>query len=355
MKKSLLIVCMLLLTACGEGKKEQKTEAPRPVLIQTVTLQPRVEERQFVATIRPRFETDLSFRVSSKVAKRLVDVGQTVQKGQVLATLDETDLVLQREQTSADLAAAKASLDQAELELTRVTTLKKDGWSATAVVERQRAATEEARGRVLRSERAQRLAANALSYATLVAETEGSVTATFIDSGQVVTAGQPAIRLAQNNEIEAVVSIPETLLDRARSSVARVTLWKDGQEFAAQLRELASVADPATRTYQARYTLIAPNQSVKWGMTATVHLKEASDVSVARLPLSALFEQGGGMHVWIVDKDGKLALKPVTAESYEARTVLISKGVQNGDRVVILGVHKLEAAQAVKIIDAATL
>ena len=121
-----------------------------------------------------------------------------------------------------------------------------------------KAAGDEARARLNRAERSVDLTKNSLSYATLEADTRGVVTATLVEPGQVVASGQTAIRVARFNEKEAVVAIPETLLGRAKDGVATVSLWSEpGKKYAAKLREVAPSADPATRTYLAKFSLPA--------------------------------------------------------------------------------------------------
>jgi RND family efflux transporter MFP subunit len=318
-----------------------------------VAFEARTPERSFVATIRPRVESDLGFRVPGKVAQRLVNVGDAVTAGQALATLDPTDLRLQQEQAEAEMRAGGAALAQAEAELKRITTLRGEGWSTASGLDRQKAATEEARGRVARAERSLALAQNALSYATLAADADGVVTAVQVEPGQVLAAGQTAIRLARLQEKEAVVAVPEAQVAAVRDGRASLTLWSDpGRRYGAVLRELSPSADPATRTYLARFAVPEADAAVRLGMTATVTVGDAAAARVARLPLSALYNQGGGPSVWVVDVDGRPVLRPVAVESYEARDVLVSRGLAEGDKVITLGVQKLDAGQRVRIVQA---
>src|ERR1700737_2276855 len=153
---------------------------------------------------------------------------------------------------------------------------------------------------------------NSLSYPTLVAATRGVVTAPLIDAGQVVASGQTAIRVARFGEKEAVVAIPEMLVGRAKDGVATVTLWSDAdKKYVAKLREIAPAADPATRTYLAKFSLPDAGDSVSLGMTATLTLSDRATERVAKLPLSALFSQGGAPSLYVVDASGGGALKPV--------------------------------------------
>jgi len=340
----------IMLAGCND-KVAEKAAPSRPVLVATVHYEAESPERSFVGTIKPRIETDMGFRVPGKVAKRLVEVGQTVDIGQPLATLDEIDLKLQAEQAEAELRAATGVLAQAAAAETRARDLRAKGWATDAQMDQARAAADEARARLNRAQRSVELTNNSLSYATLLADTRGVVTATLIDAGQVVAAGQTAVRVARFAEKEAVVAIPETLLGRAKEGTATVTLWSEpNRKYAAKLREVAPSADPATRTYLAKFSLPDAGDKVSLGMTATLTLADPATQRVARLPLSALFSEGGDPSFYVVDEKGDVALKPVAVKSYESNDVVIAGGVDEGAKVVALGVQKLDPAQKVRVV-----
>src|SRR5712675_3603220 len=345
-----LALVAIALAGCNEVVAE-KVAPSRPVLVSTVHYEPESPERSFVGTIKPRIETDMGFRVPGKVARRLVEVGQTVDVGQPLATLDEVDLKLQAEQAEAEFRAATGVLAQAAAAEQPAKDLRAKGWATDAQLDQAKATADEARARLNRAQRSVDLTKNSLSYATLVADTRGVVTATLIDAGQVVASGQTAIRVARFAEKEAVVAIPETLLGRAKDGVATVTLWSEpNKKYAAKLREIAPAADPATRTYLAKFSLPGAGEKVSLGMTATLTLADPATERVARVPLSALFSQGGDPSLYIVDASGDVALKPVTVKSYESNDVVISGGVEEGARIVALGVQKLDPTQKVRVV-----
>ena len=345
-----LALMAIALTGCNELAAE-KAAPSRPVLVSTVHYEAESPSRSFVGTIRPRIEADMGFRVPGKVAKRLVEVGQTVDLGQPLATLDEVDLKLQAEQADAEFHAATGVLAQAAAAETRAKDLRAKGWATDAQLDTAKASADEARARLDRAVRSVELTKNSLSYATLVADTRGVVTATLIDAGQVVASGQTAIRVARFGEKEAVVAIPETLLGRAKDGVATVTLWSDpNKKYAAKLREIAPAADPATRTYLAKFSLPDAGETVSLGMTATLTLADPATTRVARLPLSALFNEGGDPSLYVVGDNGDVVLKPVKVKSYESNDVVVSAGVDDGARVVALGVQKLDPAQKVRVV-----
>ena len=346
----LLAFSAIALAGCNDSVA-QKAEPMRPVLVATAHYEAESPERSFVGTIRPRIEADMGFRVPGKVARRLVEVGESVDVGQPLATLDEVDLKLQAEQADAELTAATGVLAQAAAAETRAKDLRVKGWTTDAQLDQAKAAADEARARLNRAERSVDLTKNSLSYATLVADSRGVVTATLVEPGQVVAAGQTAIRVARFGEKEAVVAIPETLLGRAKEGTASVTLWSEpNKKYAAKLREIAPAADPATRTYLAKFTLPGADDRVSLGMTATLTLADPATQRVARLPLSALFNEGGAPSFYIVDDKGDVTLKPVTIKAYESNDVVITGGVDEGDKVVALGVQKLDPTQKVRVV-----
>jgi RND family efflux transporter MFP subunit len=347
-----LAAAAIALTGCDDTVA-QKAEPSRPVLVATVHYEAETPERSFVGTVRPRIEADIGFRVSGKVAKRLVEVGQTVDVGQPLATLDEIDLRLQAEQAEAEFRAATGVLAQAAAAETRAKELRAKGWATDAQMDQASAAADEARARLNRAERSVELTKNSLSYATLVSDARGVVTATLVEPGVVVAAGQAAIRVARFAEKEAVVAIPETLIERAKTGTASVTLWSEpDKKYTARLREIAPAADPATRTYLAKFSLPGADDNVSLGMTATLTLADPATSRVARLPLSALFSEGRAPSFYVVNDKGEVSLKPVAVKSYGSGDVLVTSGVAEGDQVVALGVQKIDPTQKVRVVSA---
>ncbi len=345
-----LALIAIALAGCDETVAERAAPS-RPVLVASVHYEQESPERSFVGTVKPRIETDMGFRVPGKVARRLVEVGQTVDVGQPLATLDEVDLKLQAEQAEAEFRAATGVLAQAGAAEQRAKDLRAKGWATDAQLDSAKAAADEARARLNRAERSVELTRNSLSYATLMADSRGVVTATLVDPGQVVASGQTAIRVARFAEKEAVVAIPETLVGRAKDGTATVTLWSEpDRKYAAKLREIAPSADPATRTYLAKFSLPDAGEEVSLGMTATLTLADPQSERVARLPLSSLYSQGGDPSLYVVDHRGDVTLKPVTVKSYESNNVVISGGVEEGASIVVLGVQKLDPSQKVRVV-----
>jgi RND family efflux transporter MFP subunit len=350
--RALLALLGALAVAGCEANTAPALKVARPVLVQRVAFERADTTREFVGVVRARYETDLGFRVAGKIVTRIVNVGDRVKVGDVVARLDPEDLRLQVQSAEAELAAATSNLAQAAADFERYAKLKSQGWAATADFERKKAANDEAQGRLDRAKRALDLAKNQLDYADLKADAAGVITATLAEPGQVVAIGQAVARLAHRGEKEAVVALPETLLAQARSATPVVTLWAErNRSFAAHLRELSPQADPGTRTYAARFTIDNADDTVAFGMTATVTLTQAADARLAKLPLSAIINRGTGPSVYAVDASDTLVLRPVTVASFTENAALVTAGIGDGERIVTLGVQTLEAGRKVRTVE----
>src|SRR2546423_4563844 len=289
----LIALSMLLVLAGCEANTAPSVTSERPVQVQRISFDNENVSREFVGVVRARYETDLAFRVAGKIVARLVNVGDRVKAGDIVARLDPQDLKLQAESAEAEFGAATSNLTQAIADLERYTKLRTSGYASVADFDRKKWTKDEAEGRLERAKRALDLARNQLAYSDLKADADGVITATMAEPGQVVALGQAVARLAHRGEKEAVVALPETWLGEARRAQATVRLWSEPDRvFTARLRELSPQADAATRTYAARFTIENPDDTVALGMTATVTLSHAADARVAKLPLAAIVNRG---------------------------------------------------------------
>ncbi|WP_374448985.1 efflux RND transporter periplasmic adaptor subunit [Stella sp.] len=338
------------IAACKRDEAVAREPTPPRVQVDRVTFQPSETARTFVGVVQPRYETDLGFRVAGKVVERPVNVGDPVRKGDLVARLDTTDLRLQVESTEAELAAATSSLAQAAADERRYAGLRSSGFAAAADYDRKKAARDEAEGRAKRARRSLELARNQLEYGELRASADGVVTAAPVEAGQVVAIGQAVVRVAQTIEREALVALPETWLADAPAASAVVRLWsQDVRPYRASLRELSPQADPATRTYAARFRIEEAGPEAAFGMTATVTLTRQEQVAAAQVPLSAIVNRGAGPHVYVVDPRTETLLeRPVTVATFGSRTAAVTDGLSDGETIVTLGVQKLEAGRKVR-------
>lgn len=348
---TVLLSVMVPVSACRE--EARPVEAVQPIRAAVVHLAPMSETHSYVGTIKPRYESDLGFRVAGKITARLVNVGDAVLSGQVLARLDPIDYRLSRESSEAELKAARSSLSQAEADEGRFRKLNQQAWVSNSTFEQKKAIADEARGRVERAMRALELARNQLDYTELRATNTGIVTALPVETGQVVAPGQLICRVARLDELEVAVSIPEGRLESDRSMEAHIALWASPEShYEARLREISPDADRATRTFQARYTILHPDARLALGKTATVVLARPRAFELMRLPLAAVFKDQGPPSVWLIDEaQGRVRKTEVEVTRWDDGSVVVSHGLEPGQKIVALGVHKLDAGKRVRIVE----
>lgn len=342
MKNAFLFVLVTAtLAACGK-EEAPPSKIERPALTHVVGAQADDSGSVYSGEIRARHETQLGFRIGGKIVERLADAGAVVKAGQPLARLDSADTALQA-------GAAEAQYQLAEADAKRYRELRAKGFVSQAALDAKEAA--------LKSAAAQAgLTRNQSAYTTLRADRNGVVAATLAEAGQVVSAGQPVLRVAYDGEREVAISIPESQLAGLKvGAPAEVTLWAGEGEAAVyqgRLRELAPAADPVSRTYPARIALDRADERLALGMTARVSLAGASTGSGQRsylVPLSAIFQQGDQSAVWVVAADRSVALRNVKVAAYRDDGALVAEGLAAGERIVAAGVHKLSAGEKIRL------
>jgi len=347
----LSIPAVTLLSGCG--KPAETPPVVRSVRTLVVASADSQLYRDFAAEIRARTETQLGFRVGGKVTRRLVELGQHVQAGQVLAQLDPQDLKLGEDAARAGLASAEVQAAQAVANLKRFTDLRAQGFISEAELERH-TTTERAAQAALRQARAQAgVQSNQAGYATLVATAAGVITSVNVEPGQVVAAGQPVMALAHDGARDAVFSVPEDLGAVVRplagkAAGVQVRRWGATEWGQAAVREVAAAADPVTRTYLAKAGVVGP--SYELGQTATVRVRVPTQVAGGlQVPVSAVVEREGKSVVWVLDPRS-MAVQPQTVFTGDVlgNVVLVAKGLQPGQEIVTAGAHVLQPGQTVR-------
>jgi len=355
MNKPLLVSAALGLAALGLAgcaKKEAPQEPVRAVRTTTVSGADSVSSHEYAAEIRARTESRLGFRVAGKLQSRAVNLGDAVKAGQVLAQLDPQDLRLGQEAARAAVAAAQTNFDQLAADYKRFKELRDQGFIGAAELDRREAAMKTARAQLDQAKAQAAVQGNQATYASLVADAPGVVTAVEAEPGQVVGAGTPVVRLAHDGPRDAVFSVPEDRVGTLRqllnqSGAVTLVPWGGGEPAKATVREVAAAADPATRTFQVKADV--GNSPVRLGQTANIRIESKPVAGVIRLPLTAVAEAKGQTVVWLFDRSAMtVRTQPVTVAGADGNTVVIAQGVKPGDEVVTAGTHALTPGQKVK-------
>jgi RND family efflux transporter MFP subunit len=352
----LLLGSALALAGCSEASP--KTPEVKSVRTLVVDPRPVEDDRSAVGEVRPRYESELGFRIAGKVVLRAVDVGASVKKGDLLARLDTQDYRNKLKSVESDIVAAQAVLTEAEATEGRLRHLLENGNTTRANYDVALKNLRSAEAKLDASRTAMEMAKDQLGYAELRADFDGIVTAVNAEAGQVVNVGQTIVRLARPDEKDAVFAIAESAFERRsgneRPEIIALLLSNPSIKAEGVVREISPVADPATRTFQVKVTLKNPPEQMRFGGSVVGRVK-TSTKAMPVLPGSALFDKAGRPAVWLVDPaTSTVLLKPVAVARYETDRVVISAGLVKGDVVVTAGVNRLRENQKVRLAEGAS-
>lgn len=351
---ALLGACTLFgLGACGA--KHAAQAPPALVVAQSVHAGTRSEglPMRYPVEVSARYANTMSFRVPGKLIERAVRLGDSVHKGQAVARLDPVDAQSQADAAKASLTAAEHRLSFAKQQLDRDTAQGAENLIAANQLEQTQDAYSSALAAREQAADQWTVARNNLQYNTLIADHDGVITSENADTGQVVAAGQAVFGLAWSGDIDIV-------LDAAAGDVGVIAPGQSasvtfpalrGRRFEAHVREVAPAADPQSRTYRVKLTLTQPGDGIRLGMTGDAVLAPADDPSAApsfKVAATALFHRGKDPAVWVVRGDSTLELRPVKVRSYAERSILVTQGLNDGDSVVVAGVHTVYEGERVK-------
>jgi RND family efflux transporter MFP subunit len=305
-------------------------------------------DRRFTGIVAARVQSNLGFRVAGKVVERLVDAGQQVKAGQPLMRIDETDLRLALAAKRNAVAAARASVVQTSADERRYADLVGNGWASRQRYEKAKAALDTTKAQLAAAEAEARVAENEATYSVLVADADGTVVETLGEPGQVVSAGQTMVRIAQAGLREAVVALPETIRPAIGSAAEASVYGGDGRRYTAHLRQLSDAADAQTRTYEARYVLDGEAAAAPLGATVTIRLASQASQPETQVPLGAVLDDGRNTGVWVLDSaTSAVHFRPVRLVRVTSETAVIT-GLSSSDQVVSLGAHLLQEGTRVR-------
>ncbi|AEG50174.1 efflux transporter, RND family, MFP subunit [Sphingobium chlorophenolicum L-1] len=335
------------LAGCGQSDADPRT-APPLVRIAAAGAAEGAD-REFAGIVGSRVQSDLGFRVAGKVVARLVDAGQVVRRGQPLMRIDPTDYTLAAQSADSTVAAARARAVQTAADEARYRDLVSAGAVSASAYDQAKAAALSARAQLSAAEAQARVSRNDAGYTVLVADADGTVAETLAEPGQVVAAGQTVVRLARSGPREAIVALPETLRPALGTEAEARTF--SGLGGTARLRQLSDAADPATRTFEARFVLAGAPAAAPLGSTVTIRLGVPGQAPTLSVPLGAIYDRGKGPGVWVVEGRNvpKVNWRPVKLAAIGEESATVTAGLRPGERFVALGAHMLHQGQQVRI------
>jgi RND family efflux transporter MFP subunit len=347
---------VVLLAGCGERIEpgRQPNDAP---LISDLTLAPVQEVAlgsgdSFVAVLESSERAVLAARIDGRVSAIVVRVGEQVQAGQLLITIEDNQAGARLGQARAALTSARSSVSAAEARLAlaektaeryqrlaaaeAVTQQELDRVEAELQVARQDLAS--ARAAVARSEAARGAAAEEVAYSRVVAPFAGQVVRREVEAGSTVQPGTPLLVLDQLGRAQVRAQIPESRIDRLRlGGEVLVEIPSLGRSWPAQVVEIAPAADPGSRSFQVKAELPAEVQAAS-GLFARLHLT-AEEQTTLLIPQTALVRRGQLHGVYAVE-GGLLHYRLVKTGRELDDQVEILSGLIAGETIVVEGVQR---------------
>jgi len=347
-----------VLVFAGCDKPTEPAASPRPTLVMVVGGAAESSSMVLVGEVRPRFEASQGFRINGKITERKVDVGAQVKKGQLLARLDAADANLNAAAAMADVRAAEASHALAVAELERQRQLFAKKFISASALDIREAELKTSAAKLAQVKAQANVTGNQTQYTNLTADRDGVITMIRAEPGQVVQAGETIAQIANLKETEVMVAVPESRMAEVKvGTQVAIKMWASPDKvYAGRVREIAPAAETATRAFNVRVSVTDADDRVKLGMTAGVKFiqQQASQSAQLLIPLAALTEINGKKLVWVIDAENKAQPREVTAGAFTEDGVLITSGLQTGEKIAIAGVHTLVKGQLVKAVAKAT-
>lgn len=339
------LVASLMLSACDNTPEVETAPPVRPAKLIEISAESNIRSIRLPAVAAAADSSVLTFQVSGVLQNIDVNEGDEVERGQVIAELDERDF-----QTA--VASAQATFDNAQIDFTRTETLVERGSAARSMLDQRRSQRDVARASL-------NSARKALDDTVLRAPFDGVVADLHVENFETVTPQQPIATIQGNGLAEAVVQVPATIVVNA-DQIEPIELYVEwdaapGVQMNAVLGEFASLADPSTQTFETRFGFTPPdNLLILPGMTGILRGQfriageQSADAQIVA-PISAILAEAGQTYVWLVDPDAMTVSKrDVVVSPGIGETVVIASGVAPGDVIVGAGGHYLREGAEIR-------
>ena len=336
------------LAACQPAPEAQKAAA---IEVDTIVAA-QVDyptETALSGEIQAEFSSDLAFQIGGQVQERLVNVGDHVTAGQVLARVGSAEQIADRDAAQAQLTAAQSRLAQSQSDLDRQQSLLGQGLVTRSAYDRAVEIVATSRSAVDSAQAALDGANEALGHTELKAFADGTVTALKVEPGQVVQAGQYGFTVANDGPREAVFHVDEGVLtdEFAKQSFTVRLFERPDISAPAVLNEIAPTIDKSTGSVRVKLKMDSPPADMTLGSVVVTTARYQVTPAIV-VPASALTSANGQPAVWIVAPETHaVALRPVTLTKFDAQSLVITEGIEPGERVVTDGASLIYPQQIV--------
>jgi len=351
MRSATVLVCLGLglVAACSKAPPPPEI---RPVRTVTATAGTDGELVSLTGHIRARKEESLAFRIDGRMIRRHVEVGQVIQRNDLIAELDPVPQLDALHQVQAKLAAAEATLHEATNTIERKRTLMSQGWATKVDYDAAERAFQTAKAQLDVTRAQLHEAEDHFGYSQLRADAPGVVVSKSAEAGEVVKAGQTIVTVAHYDGADAVFDVPASLMRQIAPDVLVTVALTDDPKIrtTGRVRETAPQADPTTRSFQVKVGLDEWPEAMRLGATILGQARMLGSMGI-ELPATALTMVDNQPAVWVVDpKSLQVSSRTVELQRHASSSIIVSKGVEPGELVVSAGVHALRPGQKVRLL-----
>ena len=345
-----ILAIVLTLAACHHEAED--VAAPRPVWVMTVGNTTSSVRSSYTGVVKTRYESSIGFRINGKIIQRLVNVGDVVRKGQVLAKLDASDTQLNASAAQADVQAAQANLALAKAELERRQQLYRQQFISRSALDSYETQLKTAQARLQQAQSQAAVSQHQTAYTQLLADRAGVIGMITAEPGQVVTAGQTIAQIYDLNTLEVQISVPETVIASLHlGEGAEVQLADTQKSYLGRIREISPAANSQTHAFDLRVQLLDTEPQFKLGMTAQVQFSQAAHAQSSHaiiVPSTAVTRQGDASAVWVIDSQQRAHLRKVVTGPVTEAGIPVLSGLQDQERIATIGVHTLAEGMQVQ-------
>ena len=332
MKKSMTMLLSALLICSCTGKKEQEAKAPIRVKTEVASTATSVNGQTYVGMVEEQEATAVSFTGMGVVKRMLVNEGQAVAKGQLIAEMDDT-------QARNLLSGAEAQMTQANDALERFKMLHDAG----SLPEVQ---WVEIQSKVAQAKSQLDVAKKNLADCRLVAPVSGIIGKKMIDAGETALPSQAVVSILDISSVKVKVAIPEAEIGGISGNTSSIIKVEAiGSSFEGGRIEKGVQADALTHTYDIRINVANRERKLLPGMVASVSFgSEKSEVKTEQLsmPVTAVQKKAdGSLFVWTIEKDSTAHRTTITTGETLGNRIVVTTGISEGERIVTEGYQKL--------------
>jgi RND family efflux transporter MFP subunit len=347
----LALTLLLALGACGRDAQEDAPDT-RPVRALVIEKSKVGETVELTGSIQPENEAALSFRIGGRITERFVGTGDVVTAGQLLARLDARNETNALRSAQARLVAAQGRLREARNVFAREQALLARRYTTKTKFDQAQTAVETAQSDIEDATAQLKIAQDNVGFTELKTSWAGTIVARLAEANEVVQPGQVIYRLARTGGWDAVFDVPARLLrDTPRDAPVALALTDEpGVTAKGRVRQVDPQADPNTRTFRVRVTILSPPPAMRLGATVSGRIRLDPNAAIA-IPATALTETDGRPSVWIVDPATMtVSLRNIKVARFTTDAAIVSEGLKPEDTIVTAGVQALHPGQKVRLL-----